>query len=91
MALVTAQADAKVGRSSKSTQKAPKFTFFNFPDDPDMPHASLNGHMGDIVGETHFHQHDQFQVVVDGEFRIGRHELSPYCVHFSRAYRNTRP
>jgi rubredoxin len=23
---------------------------------------------------------------VDGKFKIGRHELTPYCVHFTRAY-----
>ncbi len=84
MALVIAQADAKAGRSDKTN--APKVTFFSFPDNPDLPHASMNGHTGKTIGDAHFHVRDQFQVVVDGEFKLGRHELSPYCIHFSRAY-----
>src|SRR4029077_4995398 len=64
-----------------------KVSFFNFRDNPDLPHASLNGHLeGGHFSGTHFHKQDQFQLVVDGKFRIGRHELTPYCVHFTRAY-----
>src|SRR5262245_370672 len=77
MALVMAQANARNGRSVK---QAPKLFFFDFPDAPELPHATLNGHTGGVIGETHFHRNDQFQVVVDGEFSIGRHALSPYCV-----------
>src|SRR5579872_4299974 len=83
MALVIGQAEAKVGQSLKG---APKISFFDFPDDPHLPHATLNGHSGTTVNPTHFHIRDQFQLVVDGRFTLGRHELSPYSVHFSRAY-----
>jgi rubredoxin len=61
--------------------------YFNFPNDPDMPHASLNGHEpGAYFNEAHFHENDQFQVVIDGKFKIGKHELTPYCIHFTRAH-----
>jgi len=86
MALVIAQADAKPAGRNNPAQRGPKFSFFSFPNEPDKPHASLNGHTGNAIGQAHFHRVDQFQVVVDGEFQLGRHELSPYCVHFSSAY-----
>jgi rubredoxin len=64
-----------------------RFAYFNFPDDPQLPHAILNGHEpGDYHLPSHFHVSDQFQVALDGSFKIGRHVLTPYCVHFSRAY-----
>ena len=84
MALLMAQADAKVSIGVKTN--APRTTFFSFPDSPDLPHATMNGHYGVKIGPAHYHVRDQFQVVVDGEFRLGRHELSPYCIHFARAY-----
>ena len=84
MALVMAQADAKVSIGAKTN--APRATFFSFPDEPDLPHATMNGHNGVKIGAAHFHVRDQFQVVTDGEFKLGRHELSPYCIHFARAY-----
>ncbi len=84
MALVIAEADAK--KSWNPVTQAPKVTFFHFPDKPELPHASMNGHSGKKTGGAHFHMRDQFQVVVEGEFKLGRHELSPYCIHFSRAY-----
>jgi rubredoxin len=46
----------------------------------------MNGHAGTKVGAAHFHLRDQFQLVVHGEFKLGRHALSPYCIHFARAY-----
>jgi hypothetical protein len=60
--------------------------FFDFRDAPDMPHASLNQHDQGYYNGTHFHIVDQFQVVVEGEGTLGRHQLSPYVVHFTRAY-----
>ncbi len=69
-----------------------QFAYFNFADQPDMPHANLNGHEpGSYFSEAHYHENDQFQVVVDGKFKIGRHELTPYCIHFARAYTPSGP
>ena len=36
--------------------------------------------------ETHFHDVDQFQIVVGGGGSLGRHKLAPYSVHFARAF-----
>ena len=38
------------------------------------------------VLRTHFHDEDEFQIVVAGEGMFGRHAVSPYMVHFARAY-----
>ncbi|HJS85930.1 MAG TPA: hypothetical protein VJ779_10765 [Acetobacteraceae bacterium] len=35
---------------------------------------------------AHFHQSDQFQVVVGGSGRLGTHEVAPVAVHFSGAF-----
>jgi rubredoxin len=89
MALVMGYDDAKSNllKRTRPTTKGDKLGYFNFRDQPDMPHASLNQHdPGGHWSSAHFHRQDQFQVVVDGKFKIGRHELTPYCVHFTRAY-----
>lgn len=38
------------------------------------------------VIKPHFHENDQFQVVVSGGGVLGKHKLSVHAVHFSRAY-----
>src|SRR5262249_12744627 len=43
------------------------------------------------VSSAHFHIADQFQVVVAGKGKFGRHNVSPYTVHFSRAYTGYGP
>ncbi len=64
-------------------------TFFRATaDKPHAPTAALNRYP---AGESrysaaHFHQVDQFQVIMEGSGTFGRHEVQPYCVHFSRAY-----
>lgn len=62
-----------------------KARFFDF-DNPDLPHARLKQHDPGRFSSTHFHPVDQFQVLVGGKAKIGRHELAAYCVHFARAY-----
>ena len=37
-------------------------------------------------GGAHYHGADEFQVVVEGKGKLGRHELTPVSVHFARAY-----
>jgi rubredoxin len=39
-----------------------------------------------MTSTTHFHEVDQFQIIVAGNGRFGRDDVSPYFVHFSRAY-----
>ncbi len=55
-------------------------------DAPDGPTAVLTRYEGARYSAAHFHEVDQFQVIIDGEGEFGRHHVSPYCVHFSRAY-----
>src|SRR3954470_14747220 len=55
-------------------------------DDHTMPLTTLNEQDAGRVSSTHFHIVDQFQVVLDGGGTIGRHQLAPYGVHFTRAY-----
>ena len=37
-------------------------------------------------GGAHYHGADEFQVVVEGKGKLGRHDLTPVSVHFARAY-----
>ncbi len=60
--------------------------FFDFPDQPLLPHASLNRHDKGYFNGTHYHVVDQFQVVIEGSGTLGRHALAQYGVHFTRAY-----
>ncbi len=52
----------------------------------DHPVAFLAEDSPNHTIETHFHQVDQFQVVVTGGGTLGKHELAINAVHFSRAY-----
>lgn len=60
--------------------------FFGSRDNPDLPYAALVQFDPGGVSHAHFHIVDQFQVIVDGKGKLGRHDLTPYGVHFSRAY-----
>ena len=96
MALAIAYDDAKVNQfkltkdGSAPVEGATSTPFFGDPDRPDLPHAALSQRVPGLakpkVSLTHYHAVDQFQVVIDGKGKLGRHDLSPYCVHFSRAY-----
>jgi hypothetical protein len=93
MALVVAFDDAKINQVRKQGKVSDGLIggttttpFFGSRNRPDLPHATLNQHHAGRISTTHFHSVDQFQVVVDGKGKLGRHDLAPYCVHFSRAY-----
>lgn len=38
------------------------------------------------VAHAHYHQADQFQVVVAGDGTLGTHAVRPFCVHFAGAF-----
>jgi rubredoxin len=86
MPQVVAFEDARIGRYRH------KGCAFNTPllesssDSPDSPVALLTE--GDVSRhiKPHWHMVDQFQVIVSGNGTLGRHKISPYCVHFARAY-----
>ena len=65
-------------------------TFFRAgPDTPDAPTAAINRYPGKgeaRISAAHFHEVDQFQVIMDGTGNFGRHPVKPYTIHFSRAY-----
>lgn len=58
------------------------------PPGPDVvyPVAFLVEQDPDVTVGAHFHQADQFQVVVHGAGRLGTHEVGPISVHFSAAF-----
>ena len=60
--------------------------FFTSRTTPDFPHAGMSEYDAGRRSSAHFHVNDQFQVVVRGSGKLGGHQLSPYSVHFSRAY-----
>ena len=51
-----------------------------------FPMAFLVEQYAGEVANAHFHQADQFQVVVAGEGTLGSHAVRPFCVHFAGAY-----
>ena len=55
-------------------------------DAPDGPMAFLAQYPPGDNSSTHFHQVDQFQILVQGGGDFGRHQVAPYYVHFARAY-----
>jgi len=62
------------------------FFFRPSQDTPDAPSAFLAQYDPGDNSCPHFHAVDQFQILVKGKGRLGRHEVEPYYVHFSRAY-----
>ena len=60
--------------------------FFGTRDTPGLPHAALSQLDPGRVSYPHFHKVDQFQVMIEGKGKMGRHDLAAYSVHFSRAY-----
>jgi rubredoxin len=60
--------------------------FRSTADAPDGPMAFLAQYQPGDKSCTHFHQVDQFQVLVQGKGEMGRHAVAPYYVHFARAF-----
>lgn len=78
------------GRNDPGSPGAINTTFLGARrDNPDAPTARINRYRGEGksgISAAHFHEVDQFQVIMDGSGDFGRHPVKPYCVHFSRAY-----
>jgi len=51
-----------------------------------IPHAALLEFSPGRASQPHFHPVDQFQIAIRGKAKMGRHDMTPYSVHFSRAY-----
>jgi rubredoxin len=94
MALVLAFEDAKTNQHWKPgnvvskgiIEGATNTPFFGSRNTPDFPQGKLTQHAPGQVTGAHFHTVDQFQVIVEGKGKLGRHDYVAYCVHFSRAY-----
>lgn len=55
------------------------------------PQAFLVEQSGESLAGSHYHVEAQFQVVVAGSGSIGRHELTPYTVHYANPYTGYGP
>ena len=93
MPLVVAMSEipaSKVNQPGRNMPGAPGAMTTGFfratADTPDAPTAALNRYEGKKISNAHFHEVDQFQVIVEGSGDFGRHPVKPYYVHFSRAY-----
>jgi hypothetical protein len=64
----------------------PLFGAVNDRNKPDLPQAFLSRGEPGRSSRTHFHALNQFQVIVQGGVKVGRHELMAPGVHFARAY-----
>jgi len=78
------------GRNEPGSPGAINTTFLGARrEKPDAPTARINRYRGQGksgVSAAHYHEVDQFQIIMDGSGDFGRHPVKPYCVHFSRAY-----
>jgi rubredoxin len=89
MAHIAAFEDVKAGKTQRQTPTGTAWrTNFLVPDKeaPISPMAFLAEGTPRRVINPHFHQVDQFQVIVHGGGVLGKHPLSIHAVHFSRAH-----
>lgn len=67
--------------------KAWKTHYIGFsPVDPDRAQGWMLESAPGRTLQAHYHEVDQFQVVVEGEGTVGKHRVGPGYVHFSRAH-----
>jgi len=91
MALVLAMADIAPNQIKRATGRgAPGGAHTDFfkatREAPNGPSAYLV-HNGPARKSTaHFHEVDQFQIILEGKGTFGRHEVAPYNIHFARAF-----
>ncbi len=79
----------KPGSNAPGSPGALSTTFFRAKrDNPDAPTAALNRYPGGAsrYSAAHFHEVDQFQIIMEGSGEFGRHHVKPYHIHFARAY-----
>jgi rubredoxin len=89
MARIAAYEDVKANRKQREVKGGYAWrTEFLVPPggDKSEPQAFLAERCFNGGIRPHFHDVDQFQVVVSGSGAIGRHRLAIHSVHFARAY-----
>lgn len=89
MPQITAYEDAKATRKERQvpTGTAWRTNFIDpDPENPATPQAFLvEGTPGRVI-KSHFHDYDQYQVIVSGDGLMGKHPLAVNAVHYSRAH-----
>ena len=88
MSLVTALGDIKPEKVKRTNFGTSTSFFGGSPQTADgrTAYAKIVRHIPPgMVSSAHFHAVDQFQIIIDGKGKFGRHDVAPYCVHFSRA------
>mgnify|MGYP001160805867 FL=1 len=58
----------------------------NEKNDDGLPQGFLVEQPSNSVTPPHFHDHEQYQVFVDGGARIGRHVANPLALHYARGH-----
>ncbi len=79
-------------KERRTRRDMPDGHFYNTPfidhsqEYPHGPNAFMIESSENRILDTHFHDVDQFQIVVGGGGTLGRHVLAPHAVHFSRGF-----
>ena len=60
--------------------------FLGSRENPDLPFACLEVFSPRRCSSPHFHDVDQFQIMIAGKGKMGRHDIAVNSVHFSRSY-----
>jgi hypothetical protein len=58
---------------------------------PDTPVAFLVEKAADAIVPPHFHEVEQFQVIVEGYGTLGKQEVQPFTLHYTNAYTGYGP
>lgn len=78
-------------RTPSGTAYAKSDFIVSEPEDAVAPQAYLVEQEPNSTIHAHFHQENQFQVVVDGSATIGRHEVAPVSVHYANRHTGYGP
>ena len=60
-------------------------------ENPDQPVAFLVEKMPDSVIPPHFHEVNQFQVIVEGGGKLGKQDVKPFVVHYTNGFTGYGP
>ena len=90
MAMVIAYDDVKVNQQHRKARNGPSINlstpFLGKRGNPDLPLCAMTTFPPGRVSSPHFHDVPQFQIMIDGKGKMGRHDIKTNSVHFSRPY-----
>ncbi|MDG1274118.1 MAG: hypothetical protein P8P46_06550, partial [Alphaproteobacteria bacterium] len=58
----------------------------NEQNDDGLPQGFLVEQPSNSITPPHFHDHEQYQVFVDGSARLGKHVANPLALHYARGH-----